>query len=88
MSIVLNYLILCGLMFGLVSTISLIVILTACLIIYGYVSFSDTKGDKKSSIDFLNSKGWSQFTSGFIVGGFGGASIAYIILKFIGSTIF
>ena len=36
---------------------------------------------KKSSIDFLNSKGWSQFTSGFIVGGFGGASIAYALLK-------
>lgn len=72
---------------GLVSTISLIVILTACLIIYGYVSFSDTKIEKKSSVDFLNAKGWSQFTSGFIVGGFGGASIAYILLKFIGSNI-
>jgi hypothetical protein len=35
------------------------------------------------SIDFLNSKGWSQFTSGFIVGGFGGASVAYALLKFI-----
>jgi photosystem I subunit 11 len=70
---------------GFVSTISLIIILTTGLLIYGFVSFSKTsKTDEKSSlVDFLNSKGWSQFTSGFIVGGFGGASIAYILLKFV-----
>lgn len=68
---------------GFVSTISLIIILTTCLLIYGYVRFSENDDStKKTSIDFLNSKGWSQFTSGFIVGGFGGASIAYILLKF------
>ena len=37
---------------------------------------------EKVSIDFLTSKGWRQFTSGFIVGGFGGAGIGYILLKF------
>lgn len=70
---------------GFVSTISLIVILTTCLLIYGYVTFSTSSknSDKKSVVDFLNSKGWSQFTSGFIVGGFGGASIAYVLLKFV-----
>ena len=70
---------------GFVSTISLIIILTACLLIYGNVSFSNSSKltDKKSQIDFLNSKGWNQFTSGFIVGGFGGASIGYILLKLI-----
>ena len=70
---------------GFVSTISLIVILTTCLLIYGYVTFSNSSkvSSKTSVVDFLNSKGWSQFTSGFIVGGFGGASIAYILLKFI-----
>ena len=68
---------------GFVSTISLIIILTACLLIYGYVRFSENEiSPKKSGIDFLNSKGWSQFTSGFIVGGFGGASVAYVLLKF------
>lgn len=66
---------------GFVSTISLIIILTVGLLIYGYVRFSENE-TKKSSIDFLNSKGWSQFTSGFIVGGFGGASVGYILLKF------
>ena len=74
---------------GFVSTISLLIILTTCLLIYGYVSFSDSKttetSDKKELVDFLNSKGWSQFTSGFIVGGFGGTSIAYILLKLVSS---
>lgn len=71
---------------GFVSTISLIVILTTCLLIYGFVTFSETsrkENSKKTGVDFLNSKGWSQFTSGFIVGGFGGTSVAYILLKFI-----
>lgn len=70
---------------GFVSTISLILILTTCLLIYGFVTFSKTKTktSKTSTIDILSSKGWSQFTSGFIVGGFGGASIAYILLKLI-----
>ena len=67
---------------GLVSTISLIIILTACLLIYGYVRFSENEKED-NPIDFLNSKGWQQFTSGFIVGGFGGASVAYLLLKFL-----
>jgi len=70
---------------GFVSTISLLIILTTCLLIYGFVTFSKAK-DKLNKPDVLNiltSKGWSQFTSGFIVGGFGGASIAYILLKLI-----
>lgn len=69
---------------GLVSTISLIIILTTCLLIYGYVRFTENEGSsKKSLVDFLNSKGWYQFTSGFIVGGFGGASVAYLLLKYL-----
>ena len=70
---------------GFVSTISLLIILTTCLLIYGFVTFSKAK-DKLNKPDVLNiltSKGWSQFTSGFIVGGFGGTSIAYILLKLI-----
>jgi len=69
---------------GFVSTISLIIILTTCLLIYGFVTFSD-KNTKPTTnlLDILTSKGWNQFTSGFIVGGFGGASIAYALLKFI-----
>lgn len=70
---------------GFVSTISLIIILTTGLLAYGFVSFSDSKAETKSSVDFLNSKGWRQFTSGFIVGGFSGAGIAYTLLKLVGT---
>jgi photosystem I subunit XI len=71
---------------GFISTISLILILTTGLVIYGFVTFSESKDktNTKETIDFLNSKGWRQFTSGFIVGGFGGASIAYALLKVLG----
>jgi photosystem I subunit 11 len=70
---------------GFVSTISLILILTAGLLIYGYVTFSNKKEttEKKVLVDFLTPTGWSQFTSGFIVGGFGGTSVAYVLLKLI-----
>lgn len=68
------------------SAISLLIILTACLVIYGLVSFSPYS--KTVGIDFLTEKGWRQFTSGFIVGAFGGVSLAYLLLGFFGSTIF
>jgi len=69
---------------GFVSTISLIIILTTCLLIYGFVTFKNNdEDDEAATLNFLTAKGWRQFTSGFIVGGFGGASIAYILLKLI-----
>jgi len=67
---------------GFVSTISLIIILTTCLLIYGFVTFSE-KSNKNTGIDFLTSKGWSQFTSGFTVGAFGGTGVAYVLLNLI-----
>ena len=39
--------------------------------------------NNETKLNFLTSKGWRQFTSGFIVGGFGGAGIAYVFLKLI-----
>jgi photosystem I subunit 11 len=68
---------------GFVSTISLLIILTTCLIIYGFVTFSKNQNLKQTPVNLLNRKGWNQFTSGFIVGGFGGTGIAYILLKLI-----
>lgn len=68
---------------GFVSTISLIIILTTCLLIYGYVTFAGSKQTKPSLVDFLSTTGWREFTSGFIVGGFGGSGIAYVLLKVI-----
>ncbi len=68
---------------GFISTISLLIILTTCLLIYGFVTFSKSSENlnNKVELNILNSKGWNQFTSGFIVGGFGGASIAYVLLN-------
>jgi photosystem I subunit 11 len=69
---------------GFVSTISLLIILTTGLLIYGFVTFSEKKDQSSTStVDFLTTTGWRQFTSGFIVGGFAGAGIAYTLLKLI-----
>jgi photosystem I subunit 11 len=66
-----------ALLSGLFSSIGLIVIMSACLAIYGVVSFEETE-----SADALQtSKGWKQFTSGWLVGSIGGASFAYILIS-------
>jgi len=72
---------------GFVSALGLLIILTLGLLIYGFVTFNETK-EKTSTIDFLTIKGWKQFTSGFISGGFGGAGIAYLLLKFFSTSNF
>ena len=72
---------------GFLSTISIILILTVALLAYGFVTFSGKKGsEKKSLVDFNNATGWREFTSGFIVGGFGGTGIAYILLRLLPSS--
>ena len=65
--------------FGFLSAISLLIILTVGLLSYGATQF----GKKDNEVLWFNSKQWRNFTSGFMVGGFGGSSIAYLLLKFI-----
>lgn len=65
---------------GFISTLSLLFILTACLVIYGLVSYSKNSNSKNLLIS--TSKNWNQFTSGFLVGGFGGSSLAYLLFNF------
>nr|ARW64130.1 photosystem I reaction center subunit XI [Chondria sp. (in: red algae)] len=67
-----------ALLSGFLSTIGLIVILTACLSMYGSVSFNNIKGETKDVLQ--TSSGWSQFTAGFLVGAVGGSGFAYLIL--------
>jgi len=67
---------------GYLSTLGLLLILTTCLFIYGYVTFPEKGVTRISSVDFLNQKGWSQFTSGFITAGFIGTTFAYAVLRF------
>nr|YP_010951726.1 Photosystem I reaction center subunit XI [Laurencia elata]YP_010951944.1 Photosystem I reaction center subunit XI [Laurencia obtusa]WMP12665.1 Photosystem I reaction center subunit XI [Laurencia elata]WMP12883.1 Photosystem I reaction center subunit XI [Laurencia obtusa] len=67
-----------ALLSGFLSTVGLIVILTACLSMYGNVSFTNVKEDTKDLLQTSN--GWSQFTAGFLVGAVGGAGFAYLLL--------
>lgn len=67
-----------ALLSGFLSTVGLIVILTACLSMYGNVSFTSTKENTKDLLQ--TSSGWSQFTAGFLVGSVGGAGFAYLLL--------
>jgi photosystem I subunit 11 len=66
-----------ALLSGYFSAVGLIVILVACLTIYGMVSF-----ENNNVKDELQSfQGWQQFTSGWLVGSVGGASFAYILIS-------
>lgn len=67
-----------ALLSGFLSAVGLIIILTACLSIYGSVSFSADKIENKDLLQ--TSEGWGQFTAGFLVGSVGGAGFAYLLL--------
>lgn len=67
-----------ALLSGFLSTVGLIVILTACLSMYGSVSFNLNKDESKDILQ--TSSGWSQFTAGFLVGAVGGSGFAYLLL--------
>lgn len=74
---------------GCLSGAGLVLILTACLSIYGSVSFQqeETVGVKTLSgrsiaRDPLQSAdGWAKFTSGWLVGGISGVAWAYILTQ-------
>jgi len=65
-----------ALLIGLVSAMGLILVLTLGLTIYGLASFQD--GGKVEGLE--SSKCWRKFTSGFFIGAFGGAIVAYLLL--------
>nr|YP_009398233.1 photosystem I reaction center subunit XI [Thaumatella adunca]ARW67419.1 photosystem I reaction center subunit XI [Thaumatella adunca] len=67
-----------ALLSGFLSAVGLIIILTACLSMYGGVSFEINKDDSKDILQTSN--GWSQFTAGFLVGAVGGSGFAYLLL--------
>ena len=69
-----------ALLVGLLSDMGLVIILTLGLTTYGLASFQD--GGKKEGLE--SSIGWRKFTSGFFVGAFGGAVVAYTLLANIG----
>nr|YP_009391832.1 photosystem I reaction center subunit XI [Acrosorium ciliolatum]ARW59976.1 photosystem I reaction center subunit XI [Acrosorium ciliolatum] len=67
-----------ALLSGFLSAVGLVIILTACLSMYGSVSFSLNKDDTKDLLQ--TSEGWGQFTAGFLVGAVGGSGVAYLLL--------
>jgi photosystem II CP43 chlorophyll apoprotein len=73
---------------GFLSAVGLIAILTLCLAIYGAASFnqewrSDFPSDSTVNPDVPDElktrSGWNQFAVSFLVGGLGGALVAYLI---------
>jgi photosystem I subunit 11 len=71
-----------ALVVGFLATIGLITILTVCLTIYGKVSFQNStkRYTNLPDLELMSEDGWEQFTSGFLVGAFGGAGVAYLAL--------
>jgi photosystem I subunit 11 len=66
-----------ALLSGYFSAVGLIVIMVACLTIYGMVSFENNEVKD----ELQSSQGWQQFTSGWLVCSVGGASFAYILIS-------
>jgi photosystem I subunit 11 len=77
---------------GLVSALSLILIATACMSVYGIASFQVTGDDDYPSqnpqapTSLKTAEGWSQLTAGFFVGAMGGAFVAYFLLENLGGV--
>mgnify|MGYP006266962595 CR=1 FL=1 len=68
---------------GLISAIALVLVATAALSVYGIVSFQQLSPEGADPLQ--TSEGWSQFASGFFVGGAGGAVTAYFLLENLGT---
>lgn len=68
---------------GLLSTVGLVVILTICLALYASTLPAPPLASvavSKPPADLNNKKGWSEFTTGFLIGGAGGAAFGYFLL--------
>jgi photosystem I subunit 11 len=71
-----------ALFIGFLSAVSLIIILGFALSLYIFIVSQDEETPLNFKADFLTGKAGKQFISGFIIGGFTGVSIAYILLTF------
>lgn len=65
---------------GLVPALVLVLLGTVGMSAYGNVMFSE-KSDKTATNRLESSEGWSELTSGFFIGGMGGALFAYFLLE-------
>jgi photosystem I subunit XI len=72
---------------GLLGTIGLVVILTACLSLYSNSNPAKPIPSPAAAIvpDSFNTKeGWNNFGSAFLIGGIGGAVVAYFLTSNLG----
>lgn len=70
---------------GLLSTVGLIVIASACLVLYAAsrppAPLATITNPQPSGLE--STQGWSEFAKGFLIGGVGGAGFAYFLLAII-----
>lgn len=67
---------------GLVAAVSLVTILTIALSLHAAVrtgNATETLTTPKPPAEFGTKEGWSEFASGFLIGGCGGAAFAYFL---------
>jgi photosystem I subunit 11 len=68
---------------GLLASVGLVVILTACLSIYSGAGVNSAVAKTTTPFQppeqFATDEGWSEFASGFLIGGIGGATFAYLL---------
>lgn len=69
---------------GLLATVGLVVILTVCLSLYGNAGAGPSPAESTVTTpnppqELFTKEGWSEFTSGFILGGLGGAFFAFYL---------
>ncbi len=62
-----------GSVIGLLGAAAIVLLMTIALSIYGYVT-------PLKNTPVGDSRGWSEFASGFLIGGIGGAVVAYLLL--------
>ncbi len=62
-----------GPVIGLLAASAVVLLMTMALSIYGYAT-------KLTNTVVGDSEGWSEFSSGFLIGGIGGAVVAYLLL--------
>ncbi len=69
---------------GLLTAIAIILVATAGMSIYGIVSFHTGNDfeikNPRAPQELKTADGWSQLTGGFLIGGMGGAFIAYLLV--------
>lgn len=68
---------------GLLATVGLVVILTICLSLYSSAHTDPPLTSvtvPKVPDDFKGPAGWNEFTTGFLIGGIGGAGFGYLLL--------